>query len=122
MVVPQIATYHNKSKFLSEVVRCGAIPKTDWMGVYLAYIPIQADEGSAAGSLLSQKLFGVRRVADVFYRKRECRGIVLKRTAHGTLLFGIGRRCALITPNKKRMANIIVLAIPLIVWCLPHTM
>ena len=27
----------------------------------------------------------------VFYRKRECRGIVLKRTAHGTLLFGIGR-------------------------------
>ena len=29
--------------------------------------------------------------ADVFYRKRECRGIVLKRTAHGTLLFGIVR-------------------------------
>ena len=43
---------------------------------------------------------GVRRVADVFYRKRECRGIVLKRTAHGTLLFGIGRRCALITPSS----------------------
>ena len=43
---------------------------------------------------------GVRRVADVFYRKRECRGIVLKRTAHGTLLFGIGRRCATITTSR----------------------
>ena len=45
----------------------------------------------------SARQLGVRRVADVFYRKREYRGIVLKRTAHGTLLFGIGRRCAAIT-------------------------
>ena len=40
--------------------------------------------------------------ADVFYRKRECRGIVLKRTAHGTLLFGIGRRCAAITSSYDK--------------------
>ena len=51
--------YHNKEP-ASQIccqkgVRCGAIPKADWMGVYLAYIPIQADEGSAADDPLSQQ-------------------------------------------------------------------
>ena len=37
--------------------------------------------------------------ADVVHRKREYHGIVLKRTARGTLLFGMCRRCAAITSS-----------------------
>ena len=37
--------------------------------------------------------------ADVVHRKRECHGIVPKRTARGTLLFGMCRRCAAITTS-----------------------
>ena len=42
--------------------------------------------------------------ADVVHRKREYHGIVLKRTARGTLLFGMYRRCAAITSSKKKEA------------------
>ena len=47
-----------------------------------------------------REVFGVRRVADVVHRKRECYGIVPKRTARGALLFVMCRRCATITPRK----------------------
>ena len=50
-----------RGSLASEWCRCGAKSKFGWMGVYLAYIPIQADEGSAADDPLSQKLLGVRR-------------------------------------------------------------
>ena len=88
-----------RGSLASEWCRCGAKSKFGWMGVYLAYIPIQTNELGAADVPLSRQELGGRRVADVFYRKRECRGIVLKRTAHGTLLFGMGRRCALMPPS-----------------------
>ena len=61
--------------------------------------PIGPNRHSRPCTLFSTTQFVVRRVADVAYRKRSILGIVLKRTARGCLLFGIGRRCALITTN-----------------------
>ena len=46
---------------------------TGW-GCTWAYIPIQADEGSAADSLLSQKLLGVRRVPSATLGKNAVDG------------------------------------------------
>ena len=94
-----IATLPSEMNFCQKGLDVVLSRKMTGWGCTWAYIPIQADEGSAADDPLSQKLLGGRGVADVFYRKRECRGIVLKRTAHGTLLFGMGRRCAPIPPS-----------------------
>ena len=71
------ARYHHAPKrdeFLSEGVRCGAIPKDDWMGVYLAYIPIQTNELGAADAPLSRQGLGVRRAPSATLGKNAVDG------------------------------------------------
>ena len=63
-----------RDEFLSEGVRCGAIPKDDWMGVYLAYIPIQTNELGAADAPLSRQGLGVRRVPSATLGKNAVDG------------------------------------------------
>ena len=47
----------------------------------------------------SRQIICCQKGLDVAYRKRRPLGIVLKRTARGVLLFGMGRRWPLITAN-----------------------
>ena len=46
---------YNVKGLVSEWCRCGAKSKFGWMGVYLAYIPIQTNELGAADAPLSRQ-------------------------------------------------------------------
>ncbi len=84
------APLSRQDEFLSEGVRCGAIPKDGWMGVYLAYIPIQTNELGAADAPLSRQgrcavitsRAWCQKGAECYTRQKCRRWVVLRRTSH----------------------------------------
>ena len=75
-----------RGSLASEWCRCGAKSKFGWMGVYLAYIPIQTNELGAADAPLSRQAITTRawcqKGAECYTRQKCRRWVVLERTSH----------------------------------------
>ena len=69
-----IATLQNEMNFCQKGLDVVLSRKMTGWGCTWAYIPIQTDEGSAADSLLSQKLLGVRRAPSATLGKNAVDG------------------------------------------------